>query len=243
MTALVTGGGNGIGAATARAFAAAGEDVVVTDLDPDAADVVCQEITQAGGRASAHKLDVASPEEWEAIAEVLRSTRRAPTLIVNNAFHQVWGAAHELSEDDWNSQLSVSLTAVYRSVRTFHADLAEQGGAVVNVSSVHAIVARPSRPAYAAAKGGIVSLTRQLSVDYAPRVRVNCVIPGSIETRVWEGAQGTDRARATSLISLGRMGRAEEVASAILFLASDAASYITGASLVVDGGQSTWAEV
>ncbi len=128
-------------------------------------------------------------------------------------------------------------------MHTFHSDLVASKGAVVNVSSVHAIAARPARPAYAAAKGGVVALTRQLSVDYAPDVRVNCVIPGSIETRVWQGDIGTDRAKAASLISLGRMGRPEEVASAIVFLASEGASYITGESLVVDGGQSTWAEV
>ncbi|WP_206426050.1 SDR family NAD(P)-dependent oxidoreductase [Nakamurella antarctica] len=240
---LITGAGNGIGASTALAFGAAGRDVVVTDVDPGAAQVVAHQITDAGGHATFHGLDVGDSAAWHKLAADLEKENRLPSVLVNNAFQQVWGAAHELAEADWESQISVNLTSIYRSVRAFHAGLVKHGGSIVNVSSVHAIAARPSRPAYAAAKGGIVSLTRQLSVDYAPEVRVNCVIPGSIETRIWSAAQGTDRELAASIISLGRLGRPEEVASVILFLASDAASYITGASIVVDGGQSTWAAV
>ena len=243
MSALITGAAHGIGAATAKALSAAGHDIIVSDIDLEAAETVARQIVEGGGKATAHYLDVSSTESWENLADLLRKTDRAPSIIINNAFVQEFGTAHEISEESWDRQISVNLTAVYRSMHTFHSDLVASKGAVVNVSSVHAIAARPARPAYAAAKGGVVALTRQLSVDYAPHVRVNCVIPGSIETRVWHGDIGTDRAKAASLISLGRMGRPEEIASAIVFLASEGASYITGESLVVDGGQSTWAEV
>jgi NAD(P)-dependent dehydrogenase (short-subunit alcohol dehydrogenase family) len=238
-TVLITGAGNGIGAATARAFGLAGDDVVVTDIDADAAAQVAHEITLAGGSASGHGLDVASPLAWEAVSGVLRSANRAPAVIVNNAFFQVAGSADSLTEDGWNRSLSVTLSAVYRAMHTFHDTLTAANGSMVNVSSVHAIVAWPDQPAYAAAKGGIIALTRQLSVDYAPGIRVNAVLPGSIQTRVWNDVDEAGREAAVRQATLGRMGRPEEVASAILFLASDAASYITGTSLVVDGGQTT----
>jgi NAD(P)-dependent dehydrogenase (short-subunit alcohol dehydrogenase family) len=243
MSALITGAAHGIGAATARILGAAGHEIIVSDIDLEAAEVVARQIVEGGGKASAHLLDVSSSQAWEKLADLLRATDRAPSIIINNAFSLERGAAHEISEESWNHQLSVNLSAVYRSMHIFHSDLVSSQGAVVNVASVHAIVARPTKPAYAASKGGVIALTRQLSIDYAPHVRVNCVIPGAIETRVWgDGGPETDRSKVTSLISLGRMGRPDEIASAIAFLAGNGASYITGASLVVDGGQSTWAE-
>lgn len=233
---FISGAGNGIGAATATAFGAAGHDVIVTDLDVLAAESTARKITAAGGSATAHLLDVAEPNAWDDIADELRKQDRSPGVVVNNAFALVDAPAHEQSESDWNRQLSVTLSSVYRSVRAFHDSLVALQGSIVNVGSVHALVAWPERPAYAAAKGGIVALTRQLSIDYAPEVRVNCVMPGSIMTKVWEGFDETGLAAAARQTSLRRLGRPEEVASAIMYLAGDGASYITGASLVVDGG-------
>ena len=238
-TVLVTGAGNGIGAATARAFAALGEDVVVTDIDADAAAEMATEITDSGAMATAHRLDVADPDSWQALSTELRSANRPPAVIVNNAFLQISGMAHELSEDDWNRPFGVTVASIYRSMHTFHDTLTAARGSMVNVSSVHAVVAWPSQPAYAAAKGAIVALSRQLSVDYAPAVRVNSVLPGSIETRVWDSVDEAGHQAALQQATLRRMGRPDEVAAAIVFLASDAASYVTGTSLVVDGGQTS----
>jgi NAD(P)-dependent dehydrogenase (short-subunit alcohol dehydrogenase family) len=235
-TVLITGAGNGIGAATARAFGAAGDDVVVTDVNVDDAAAVAASI---GGSATFHRLDVSDPSAWAAISTQLRAAGRPPAVIVNNAFLHLPGAAHEIDEEQWNRELSVTLSSVYRSMRTFHDTLTAAKGSMVNVSSVHALVAWPGHPAYAASKGGIIALTRQLSFEYAPDVRVNAVVPGSIETRVWDGVDSEGRAAAIRQSTLGRLGRPEEVASAILFLASAAASYITGTSLVVDGGQTS----
>ncbi|MGV8911431.1 MAG: SDR family NAD(P)-dependent oxidoreductase [Rhodoglobus sp.] len=238
-TVLITGAARGIGAATARMFASQGDDVVVTDIDADAAETVAEEIRAAGGTATGNFLDVSEPEAWEALSRGLRAAHRLPAVIVNNAFFEVAGIAHEQTEDNWNRQLSVSLSSVYRSMRTFHDTLTAARGSMVNVSSVHGVLSWAEQPAYGAAKGGLISLTRQLSVDYAPHVRVNVVLPGSIETRQWDHQSAAELKLAARQATLQRLGRPEEVASVIQFLASEGASYITGASLLVDGGMTT----
>ena len=236
---LITGAGHGIGAATAEAFARGGDDVVVTDVDADAAAQTADALRAAGLAATAHRLDVSSDAEWEALSTALRAQGRPPAVIVNNAFRNTVAPAHLLEEAAWAGILDVTLGSVYRSIRTFHDTLTEARGAVVNVASVHALLAWPGHPAYAAAKGGVVALTRQLSLEYAPHVRVNAVLPGSIETRVWDGVDAEGHEAARRKITLGRLGRAEEVASVIVFLASAGASYVTGVALPVDGGLTT----
>lgn len=236
---LITGAGHGIGAATAQAFANQGDDVVVTDVDEDAAEQIAREIRERGGAATAYRLDVASDEEWQTLSRKLRAVGRGPAVIVNNAFHNVVAPAHELSPDGWHSTLDVSLGSIYRSMHTFHDTLTEARGSMVNVSSVHALMAWPGHPAYAAAKGGVVALTRQLSLDYAPAVRVNAVLPGSVDTRVWDTMDAAGVAAAELQASLRRFAQPEEIASVIVFLAGEGASYVTGVALPVDGGQTS----
>lgn len=235
----MTGAGHGIGAAVAQMFAARGDDVIVTDVDAEAAAKVAQLITSDGGMASAHRLDVASQSDWDSVAHELEGMHRLPSVVVNNAFRNVVAPAHELDSDGWESTLSVTLTSVYRSVRTFHDALVRNRGCLVNVSSVHALMAWAGHPAYAAAKGGMVALTRQLSMEYAPHVRVNAVLPGSIQTRVWDTVDAVAHAAAVKQSTLGRLGTPEEVASVVCFLASDEASYVTGIAVPVDGGQTS----
>ena len=152
-TVLITGAGNGIGAAAARVFAAAGDDVIVTDIDADAAAAVAAQIVAAGGAATAHRLDVADSEQWQQLSIELRSASRPPAVIVNNAFFQVAGIAHEQSEDVWKQQLSVTLSSVYRAMRTFHDTLTAARGSMVNVSSVHGVLSWAEQPAYGARQG------------------------------------------------------------------------------------------
>jgi NAD(P)-dependent dehydrogenase (short-subunit alcohol dehydrogenase family) len=143
-----------------------------------------------------------------------------------------------MSLASWDRQLAVNLTGTFLGVRACLPYLRERRGSVVVVSSVHAVVGLPGHPAYAAAKGGLTALTRQLAVEYGPDVRVNCVLPGPILTAAWDRVSEQDRQASIEATVLRRFGRPEEVADVIGFLASTQASYVTGASLVVDGGWS-----
>jgi NAD(P)-dependent dehydrogenase (short-subunit alcohol dehydrogenase family) len=235
--ALVTGAASGIGAATARRFAEEGASVILVDIDEAAAERVASELRDGGRDASAIRCDVSSADDWRALAARVRERHGRLDVVHNNAYVPVELApAHLLDERSWERQLAVDLSSVYLSVRTFLSDLRAVRGNIVNSSSVQALLGFRSHPAYAAAKGGIIALTRQLAVEYGPEVRVNAVLPGPIRTGAWDSASAADLERAAAGTAAGRMGRPEEVAAAVVFLASDDASYVTGATLLVDGG-------
>lgn len=234
--AVVTGAAAGIGAATARRLADEGAAVVIADI-AERGKEISDLIVSAGGRAAFVRADVAGEEDWAEIVGAAH-TFGPVDLLVSNAYTLELVPLHETSRASWDRQLAVNLTAAALGFQALLPDLRAQRGSAVFVSSVHARFGLPNHAAYAAAKGGLVSLAGQLAVEYGPEVRVNTVLPGPILTAVWDGISEADRETSARATAAGRLGAPEEVAAVIAFLGSADASYVTGASLLVDGGWS-----
>jgi NAD(P)-dependent dehydrogenase (short-subunit alcohol dehydrogenase family) len=236
-TALIAGAAFGIGHATAERLAAEGAALVLIDQASEINDVAAR-LRAGGATAFAVPGDVSDENVWQRAAELSRAELGGTDILVSNAAVNNKLPAHELSRTAWDAMLAVNLTATFLGVRACIDDLLERQGAVVITSSVHALIGLPGNPAYAAAKGGLTALTRQLAAEYGPSVRVNAVLPGPILTRVWDSTSQDDRQRTIEQTTAKRFGTPAEVAAAIAFLASPDASYITGTALAVDGGWS-----
>ena len=237
--AIVTGAAGGIGLATARLLAERGARVLLADMKPEGGqaaaalraqghDVRC-EVVDVARDADVARMVASAVERWGRL-----------DVMAANAGIGARGAADELDLGDWQRALDVNLTSVMLCIRHSVAAMQGHGGAIVSTASVMGLVAPRNAVAYAATKGAVVNLTRAAAVDYAPRnIRINAVCPGHLESPTSVGGAAARAADARDLLArypLGRLGRAEDVAYAIAFLASDEASFITGACLVVDGG-------
>jgi NAD(P)-dependent dehydrogenase (short-subunit alcohol dehydrogenase family) len=240
--AFITGAGGGIGGAIARRFAAEGAAVCCTDLDRAAAERTAAAITAAGGKANALRCDVANAQEVQAaLDDAARGLGRINLLVNTAANDDPIGDTVELSEAEWNRAMAVNLTGVFLVCKYGIPRLkAAGGGSIVIVASQLGQVVVPRRPAYVTSKAALIQLARSMALDHAKDgIRVNTVSPGAIETARLLRRLNTIEAVRAALVPLhpmGRLGRPEEIANGALFLASDEASFMTGADLVIDGG-------
>ncbi|HOO76601.1 MAG TPA: 3-oxoacyl-[acyl-carrier-protein] reductase [bacterium] len=236
--AIVTGAARGIGRAIALALADAGADVAVMDLkDSDCSGVVA-EIKEKGRQAAAFGVNVAEPSSVVAGVNKVLDLWGAVDIVVNNAGITRDSLLVRMSDDDWEAVLDVNLKGTFNVCRAVARPMMKQrSGVIVNIASIVGLMGNAGQANYSASKGGVVALTKSLAREMAPRsVRVNAVAPGFIETAMTDKIPQEIREKMVAGIPLGRMGVPGDVASAVVFLASPAAAYITGHVLVVDGG-------
>lgn len=239
--ALVTGASYGIGAAAARGLAEDGFEVAITDLKAEDLAATAAAIGAAGARAKAIALDVRQQESVEAAVAGAVAAFGRLDLLVNNAGVPLSKPALETSREEWEAVLAVNLTGAFFMSREMgrHLIAAGRPGAIVSIASTHGAVGFPGAAAYGVAKAGVSHMTRVLAIEWAPYgIRVNAVAPGTTETpsRAPLLADPERRAAMLARIPLKRFGTAEEMAAAVRYLASPAAAYVTGQTLLVDGG-------
>jgi NAD(P)-dependent dehydrogenase (short-subunit alcohol dehydrogenase family) len=238
--ALVTGAGSGIGEAIAVALAARGAKVVVSDISAESAERVVAAITQAKGIAATNVTDVADAAANEAMVQFAVSTYGGLDVAVNNAgIGGPLAPTGEYPVDGWRKVIDINLNGVFYGMRyQIPAMLAHGGGAIVNMASILGAVGTANSPAYVAAKHGVVGLTKAAALEYATQnIRVVSVGPGYIETPLVTGSLDEATLQALrGMHAMERLGTSEEVAALVVFLASEAASFITGSYHVVDGG-------
>jgi cyclopentanol dehydrogenase len=243
--ALISGAARGQGEAEARMFAAEGASVVLGDIRGELGEQVVAEIAAAGGTALFTPLDVSQEADWARAVELAESTYGKLDILVNNAAIIGLEGIMDTSIELWNRVLAVNQTGTFLGMRAAIPALRRAGGgSIVNISSVLATMGSGNSASYTASKGAVTALTRTVSIELASEnIRVNAVHPGGVETPMAVECLGDDVEARRALVAthpIGRIGEPEEIAAGVLFLASDEASFVTGATLVIDGGNTVW---
>lgn len=241
--AVITGAGSGIGRHCAYEFAKNGAKVVVADINESGAEETVQQIEKDGGEAVVFKVDVSNPESVEELVKFTLKTYSKVDVLVNNAAIQINKTVDDMSFEEWTWQMTINVGGIFLCSKLFLPYLRETKGNIVSMSSVNSFFVEPMCAGYCATKSAIVGLTKAMAIDHGHEgVRVNCILPGYIDAGLAEGyfqsqpdpAQA--RMDAGKLHALWRIGRPDEVGKAAVFLASEDASFVTGSSMVVDGG-------
>jgi NAD(P)-dependent dehydrogenase (short-subunit alcohol dehydrogenase family) len=241
---VVTGGGRGLGRSIAEGLADLGASVIITGRRKETLESAAEAIKARGGRAAFFCADVTREDDIAALAGHVRERHGAADVLVNNAgINPVYKSAEQLSLQEWQEIIDVNLTGVFLCCKAFSAQMLDAGrGAIINITSVGGHVGLAKTGPYCAAKGGVEMFSRSMALDWAGRgVRVNCVAPGYFETELTAGVRDHEvlGQRLLAKTPLGRFGQPAEVAGAVAFLASAASSYITGQTILVDGGWTT----
>ena len=239
--ALVTGGAGGMGAAHVRALAREGAAVAITDVAADAGEGLAAELRATGGQASSHRLDVSDPAGWQQVVADVERAYGVIDVLVNNAGIQVRSVGIEADAREWELVTSVNQRGVFLGMQAVIPGMVSRGGgSIVNIASVAALVGLRGSLPYQGSKAAVLGLTRGAAVAYGPdNIRVNAICPGLIVTGMTESADTQAVETMKAQIPLRRDGRPDEVSAAVVFLASDESSYITGVALPVDGGYVT----
>jgi len=242
--AFITGAGGGIGGATAERLAENGVHVAVADLDAGLAEAVADRIVSAGGTAQALTLDVTDSGQVAASVTAAEAALGPIDYLVNTAGIFQWANAEDISDADFESMFRVHVFGMHAVTRAVLSGMqARKAGAIVNVTSIHAIRGQSLTAHYSAAKGAILAYTKSLAREKSPLgIRVNAVAPGPIDTPLWRGELAEDEiaekmAQRSTVIPMDRLGTADEVAASIVFLLSPGASYLTGHIMTIDGGE------
>jgi meso-butanediol dehydrogenase/(S,S)-butanediol dehydrogenase/diacetyl reductase len=238
--AFITGGGSGIGAATAQRLAQEGATVIICGRRQEPLDEVVASIREQGGNAHAVQADVSNEQAFVNALEQTAKEHGGLDVLVNNAMAFSYGGIETMTTEDWHSNFTTSVDGTFWGTRTAMKLMKGKGGSIINVSSICGDLGTPMMAGYSASKAAVVNFSRAAAAEgAADNIRVNVVVPAVVETPATAGMLSDDTMlnNTNRLIPMGRVGRSDELASAIAFLASDDASYITGASLPVDGGR------